>query len=67
MEQKNKYNKFKYLFLASTFAGVAGLYISYKFQTHLAKNISYCLYAIWFVIAVYVRYAILKDKKQIKK
>lgn len=67
MEQKNNYKKFKFLFLLSTFAGVAGLYISYKFQTPTAKYISYVLYAAWFIVAVYVRFAILKDKKQIKQ
>ena len=67
MEEKNNYKKFKFLFLFSTFAGVAGLYISYKFQTPAAKYISYFLYAVWFITAVYVRIAILKTKKQIKQ
>lgn len=67
MKTENKYNKYKYFFLISTFAGIAGLYISYKFDSLTAKNISYVLFAIWLILAVYVRYLVLKDKKNIKK
>ena len=67
MKTENKYNKYKYLFLISTFAGVAGLYISYKFDSVTAKNISYVLFGIWLILAVYVRYLVLKDKKNIQK
>lgn len=67
MKTENKYNKYKYLFLISTFAGVAGLYISYKFDSVTAENISYVLFGVWFILAVYVRYLVLKDKKNIKK
>ncbi|MGE4384488.1 MAG: hypothetical protein AB7E39_01325 [Endomicrobiaceae bacterium] len=67
MSEKNNYKKFKFMFLLSTFAGVAGLYTAYKFQTPAAKYISYFLYTVWFVIAVYVRIAILKNRKKIKQ
>ncbi|MDD5021595.1 MAG: hypothetical protein PHR82_05580 [Endomicrobiaceae bacterium] len=67
MKIENKYNKYKYLFLISTFAGVAGLYISYKFDSITANTISYVLFGIWLILALYVRYLILKDKKNIQK
>jgi uncharacterized membrane protein len=67
MKTDNKYNKYKYLFLISTFAGVAGLYITYKFHSPMAKNISYVLFGIWLILAIYVRYLVIKDKKNIQK
>lgn len=67
MKLKSNYGKYKFIFLASTFAGIAGLYISYKFQTETAKHISYVLYAVWFITAFYVRFAILKERKNLKK
>ncbi|MDD3064730.1 MAG: hypothetical protein PHI20_03865 [Endomicrobiaceae bacterium] len=67
MKPENKYKKYKYLFLISTFAGIAGLYIAYKFDSAAAKNISYILFGAWFILALYVRYLIIRDKKNIKK
>ncbi len=60
---ETKYKKYKYIFLLSTFAGVAGLYIAYKFHSETAKYISYVLFAIWLILAVFVRVSIIKDKK----
>lgn len=67
MKTENNYKKYKYLFLISTFAGVAGLYIAYKFHSETAKYVSYALFAIWLILALYVRYLIIRDKKNIKK
>ncbi len=44
MKPKNKYKKVQISFLISTFAGIAGLYIAYKFDSAAAKNISYILF-----------------------
>jgi len=67
MKTENNYKKYKYLFLTSTFAGIAGLYIAYKFNSAAAKNISYILFVTWFILALYVRYLIIRDKKNIQK
>jgi len=67
MKTENNYKKYKYLFLISTFAGVAGLYIAYKFHSETAKYVSYALFAIWLILALYVRYLIIRDKKNIQK
>ncbi len=67
MKTENNYKKYKYLFLTSTFAGVAGLYIAYKFHSETAKYVSYALFAIWLILALYVRYLIIRDKKNIQK
>ncbi len=65
---ETKYKRYKYIFLLSTFAGVAGLYIAYKFHSETAQYVSYALFAIWLILAVFVRVSIIKDKKNhIKK
>jgi ABC-type thiamin/hydroxymethylpyrimidine transport system permease subunit len=51
------------MFLFSTFCGVAGLYILYKFENKILGGI---LCGIWFVLAVVVRVLIMKDKKYFK-
>ncbi|MDR1196122.1 MAG: hypothetical protein LBL00_06580 [Endomicrobium sp.] len=64
MDMQKKARIYKNIFLISTFCGVAGLYILWKFDGHWT---GYILCGIWFVLAVLVRILILKDKKYFKK
>ncbi|MDR2425582.1 MAG: hypothetical protein LBD46_00120 [Endomicrobium sp.] len=63
MDIHKKGKIYKNIFLISTFCGVAGLYVLYKFG---GNWIGYALCVIWFVLAVLVRVLIMRDKKYFK-
>ncbi|MCL2144200.1 MAG: hypothetical protein FWH43_01705 [Endomicrobia bacterium] len=63
MDIRKKAKIYKNMFLISTFCGLAGVYVLFKYSSHL---IGYILCGIWFVLAVLVRILIMRDKKYFK-
>ncbi|MDR2771958.1 MAG: hypothetical protein LBB93_00630 [Elusimicrobiota bacterium] len=59
MKKDKKMELYKYLFIVSTLCGAFGAFALYKeFQI-----IGWILVGIWFVIAVIVRFLIIKNRK----